>query len=59
MATSFELPISYVPNFDEYQLRAKRRQAEEDLSTSLPQGFPAQLHSPLVWEGNDFSDPSS
>ncbi|OQD60218.1 hypothetical protein PENPOL_c026G01788 [Penicillium polonicum] len=49
MATSFELPISYVPNFDEYQLRAKRRQAEEDLSTSLPQGFPAQLHSPLTY----------
>lgn len=59
MATSFKLPISYVPSFEEYQLRARCRQAEEDLLTSLPEGFPAQLHSPLVWEGNNFSDPST
>ena len=59
MATSSELPISYVLNFEEYQLCAKRRQAENDLPTSLPEGFPAQLYSPLVWEGNDFPDLST
>ncbi|KAL4962027.1 TauD/TfdA family dioxygenase [Aspergillus stella-maris] len=51
--------ISYVPDYDEYRLRAKRRQAEEDIPTSLPNGLPEQLHSPLVWSGKDFSDPSS
>ncbi|KAL4791061.1 hypothetical protein BDV19DRAFT_381829 [Aspergillus venezuelensis] len=63
MATSTpaisESPISYVPDYDAYLLRAKRQQTGENLPTSLPDDFPEQLHSTLVWSGKDFSDPSS
>lgn len=45
--------ISYHPNFESYQARSQERQRAEQLPTSLPDGFPKQLSSPLVWEGKD------
>ncbi|KZF21101.1 Clavaminate synthase-like protein [Xylona heveae TC161] len=45
--------IQYHPDFEKYTARTSRRQATESLEKSLPDGFPAQLNSPLVWEGKD------
>jgi hypothetical protein len=45
--------ITYHPNFDQYKARSQRRQKAEQLPTSLPDGFPQQLSSSLVWEGKD------
>ena len=44
--------ISYTPNYETYQARAKRRfQTEALAAKKLPAGFPQQLKSDLVWEG--------
>lgn len=45
--------IQYHPDFSKYQARTKRRKETESLQTTLPEGFPRQLDSPLVWEGKD------
>ena len=45
--------IAYHPNFDRYQVRSQHRQKTEDLPTTLPNGFPQQLSSPLAWEGKE------
>ncbi|PLB44090.1 Clavaminate synthase-like protein [Aspergillus steynii IBT 23096] len=45
--------IQYHPDFAKYQARTQRRQEHETLATTLPQGFPAKLSSPLVWHGKD------
>lgn len=48
--------ISYTPDLAKYQVRIKRRHALEKLETSLPEGFPAQLESKLVWEGQSLAE---
>ena len=45
--------IEYTPNHDKYLERAKRRRETEHLVKSLPTGFPQELQSKLVWDGND------
>ena len=45
--------IEYTPNHDKYLQRAKRRRETEHLVKSLPAGFPQELQSKLVWDGND------
>ena len=45
--------IQYTPNHNEYLERAKRRRETEHLVKSLPTGFPQELQSKLVWDGND------
>lgn len=45
--------IAYAPNLAKYQERTKRRLSSERIENSLPPGFPSQLVSQLVWEGND------
>ncbi|PNH38721.1 hypothetical protein VD0004_g8132 [Verticillium dahliae] len=47
--------ISYHPDYEKYQARATRR-AKLDLPKTLPDGFPAQLQGPLVWEGQGLAD---
>lgn len=43
--------IDYAPDLDKYLARVKRRQANEDLPRTLPDGFPKRLESELVWDG--------
>jgi hypothetical protein len=45
--------IDYTPNLDKYHARVKRRQETEKLEKSLPDGFPRQLQSNLVWDATD------
>ncbi|PWY83565.1 TfdA family oxidoreductase [Aspergillus heteromorphus CBS 117.55] len=45
--------IQYHPDFAKYTARSQRRVEAEPLPKTLPAGFPAQLNSPLVWEGED------
>ncbi|KAK1149760.1 hypothetical protein N8T08_005314 [Aspergillus melleus] len=45
--------IQYHPNYEKYLARGERRKATETLPKTLPARFPAQLSSPLVWEGKD------
>ncbi|KAE8153658.1 hypothetical protein BDV25DRAFT_127035 [Aspergillus avenaceus] len=45
--------IQYHPDYEKYTARTQRRKATEQLVKTLPEGFPAQLDSPLVWEGKD------
>ncbi|KAK6815129.1 Taurine catabolism dioxygenase TauD TfdA family protein [Aspergillus parasiticus SU-1] len=45
--------IQYHPDYEKYTARRARRQATEQLSKTLPEGFPQKLESPLVWEGKD------
>lgn len=46
--------ISYHPDLTNYRARTKRRLETEKLAQELPNGFPRQLGSALVWEGDDF-----
>lgn len=50
--------IQYHPDFVKYQDRTRRRKETESLQTTLPAGFPAQLISPLVWEGKEIENRS-
>ncbi|KAF4336467.1 family Taurine catabolism dioxygenase [Fusarium beomiforme] len=47
--------IAYGPDLDKYLARVKRRQETETLATTLPDGFPQELHSELVWDGKDLA----
>lgn len=44
--------VDYTPNFEKYLARTKKRLETENLTKSLPPGFPAKLKSDLVWEGD-------
>ncbi|OJJ35024.1 hypothetical protein ASPWEDRAFT_110117 [Aspergillus wentii DTO 134E9] len=44
--------FGYMPDYDKYLARGKRRQETEKLDQHLPKGFPARLSGDLVWEGN-------
>ena len=50
--------ISYHPNAEQYKARTARRLAENPslANSTLPEGFPQKVESPLVWEGKDFKD---
>ncbi|EXJ92071.1 hypothetical protein A1O3_00621 [Capronia epimyces CBS 606.96] len=49
--------IGYHPDFEKYQARTKYRLQTEPLQEkSLPAGFPKQLVSDLVWEGEGLAD---
>lgn len=48
--------IDYTPNLDNYLARIKRRQEQEKLEKTLPQGFPLKLESKLVWDGNTLGE---
>lgn len=43
--------IGYTPDLDKYLARVKRRTTSEALTKSLPPGFPTNLESDLVWDG--------
>ena len=45
--------IQYHPDWDKYQARTARRTTTETLPHAVPDGFPTQLVSNLVWEGHD------
>lgn len=45
--------IEYHPDFAKYQGRTQRRKETDTLQTTLPEGFPQKLDSPLVWDGKD------
>lgn len=48
--------IAYTPNHESHLARSRRRREQEQLSTSLPDGFPKELKSDLVWKGDTVSD---
>ncbi|KAF2194541.1 Clavaminate synthase-like protein [Zopfia rhizophila CBS 207.26] len=48
--------ISYTPDMAKYLARIKRRHELEKLETCLPEGFPTQLESKLMWEGQSLEE---
>lgn len=46
--------IGYQPDFDKYTQRTIRLAAERRSNGSLPEGFPAELKSGLVWNRESF-----
>jgi hypothetical protein len=50
--------IAYHPSPEGWHARTARRLAENPslVKTPLPEGFPAKVESPLVWEGKDFKN---
>ncbi|KAI5796410.1 hypothetical protein EDC01DRAFT_776325, partial [Geopyxis carbonaria] len=55
MTAEIQPDIHYQPSFSNYAARTARRPATEDLPTTLPEGFPTELNSPLAWKGADFT----
>jgi hypothetical protein len=56
--TPLALPnLSYHPNFEQYQLRAKLQLLSEESTQDLPDRYPKRLDSALVWEGKDVNTP--
>jgi hypothetical protein len=47
--------ISYHPDWNKYQARVARRTRNENLTKSLPEGFPKELKGDLVWEGESLA----
>ncbi|KAL4899828.1 hypothetical protein BDW74DRAFT_171233 [Aspergillus multicolor] len=43
--------IQYLPDPVKYAARTERRQKEEKLQDTLPEGFPQELKSDLAWDG--------
>lgn len=55
--TAAQPDIGYKPDFEKYQARTKLRLQTEPLrEKGLPPGFPRQLVSDLVWEGEGLAD---
>ncbi|KAK4171544.1 hypothetical protein QBC36DRAFT_92395 [Triangularia setosa] len=48
--------ISYIPDYDNYLARIKRRTETEVLTKHLPDGFPLQAENPLAWDGNELAE---
>jgi len=46
--------LSFVPSYEEYIQRGQRRLLCENLTTTLPKGFPSRVDSPIAWEGKQF-----
>ncbi|KIW19444.1 hypothetical protein PV08_00016 [Exophiala spinifera] len=54
VALTFAPPdISYTPDAEKFAARTRRRQETERLEKTLPVGFPRELVSDLVWDGQD------
>lgn len=49
--------ISYHPDEAKWKARTARRLADDPTlpNQPLPQGFPARVDGPIVWEGKDFT----
>lgn len=49
--------ISYHPDEAKWRARTARRLAEDPTlpNQPLPEGFPAKVEGPIVWEGKDFT----
>ncbi|KAL4789768.1 hypothetical protein BDV19DRAFT_382873 [Aspergillus venezuelensis] len=47
--------IQYLPDATKYAARTRRRQEGEELSKSLPDGFPRELSSDLAWDGKELA----
>ncbi len=49
--------IAYHPDEAKWKARTAHRLAENPTlpSQPLPEGFPAQVQGPIVWEGKDFT----
>ncbi|ORY00880.1 hypothetical protein BCR34DRAFT_627888 [Clohesyomyces aquaticus] len=45
--------IGYTPDYEKYLQRRERRLKEKKLEETLPEGFPKELHSDLVWDNQD------
>ncbi|KAK2023447.1 TfdA family taurine catabolism dioxygenase TauD [Colletotrichum zoysiae] len=48
--------IAYTPDYDKYLARIERRQEQERLEKTLPEGFPQKLESKLVWDGKRLAE---
>lgn len=49
--------IAYTPDFDKYQARTRLRLTTEPLKEEdLPSGFPRELKSDFVWEGEGLAE---
>lgn len=48
--------IQYAPDYAKYEARGARRVQAEKLPTSVPEGFPDQLHGDMVWEGETLAE---
>jgi hypothetical protein len=48
--------IGYTPDHDNYLARTQRRFETEKLSNSIPPGFPTELQSSFVWDGNTLAE---
>ena len=48
--------IGYAPDLDKYLARVQRRLKEDKLEKTLPEGFPSELKSKLVWHGKDLAN---
>ena len=48
--------IGYAPDLDKYLARVQRRQQAEKLQNTLPDGFPSELKSDLVWDGSTIAE---
>ncbi|KAK2754355.1 hypothetical protein FQN54_006999 [Arachnomyces sp. PD_36] len=46
--------LSYYPNREEYTVRAAHRLECDPIDRALPEGFPQQLESKMVWDGESF-----
>lgn len=49
--------IEYHPDEAKYKARTARRLAEDPTlpNIALPEGFPAKVEGPIVWEGKDWT----
>lgn len=48
--------IGYTPDHDKYLARVQRHLKGDNLSKTLPPGFPPELKSDLVWDNADIAD---
>ncbi|KAF8850035.1 Clavaminate synthase-like protein [Acephala macrosclerotiorum] len=47
--------IEWVPSYEKFLARQKRRQAQEVLQDRVPPGWPERVDGPEVWDGNNFT----
>ncbi|GKZ35500.1 hypothetical protein AbraIFM66950_006162 [Aspergillus brasiliensis] len=48
--------IEYMPDYEKYLARGKRRQETEELNKHLPEGFPTALSGQLVWDASTIAN---
>lgn len=54
LQNSSQPDITYLPDPVKYKSRIARRLKEEQLESSVPEGFPEQLEGPKLWKGSDY-----